>query len=55
MYLFPNQMMAIEDWVFEHITKDTIIISNSFTFTKHTPFESIRNEKGKETIRLYRK
>ena len=55
MYLFPNQLKEMEDRVFEHIKKDTIIISNSFKFIKHEPYEVIKNEKGKEVIRLYRK
>ena len=55
MYLFPNQLIYMEDWIFENIKKDAIIISNSFVFVKHTPFEVIKSEKGKEVIRLYRK
>lgn len=55
MYLFPNQLIKIEDWIFENIRHDTILISNSFKFIKHEPYDSIRNEKGKEIIRLYKK
>ena len=55
MYLLPNQLKDIEERVFNHINTDAIIISNSFKFIQHEPFEIIRNEKGKEVIRLYRK
>lgn len=55
MYLFPNQMAAIEDWVFSNIKDDAIIIANSFKFLKHKPFDTIRNKKGQEIIRLYKK
>ncbi len=55
MYLFPNQLASIEDRVFEHIRKDAIIISNSFKFVKHEPYEIIYREGKKEVIRLYRK
>jgi len=55
IYLFPNQLIHMENWIFENIKKDAIIISNSFVFIKHKPFKVIKNEKGKETIRLYKK
>lgn len=55
VYLFPNQLLAIEDWIFEHISKDCIIISNSFTFDKHEPFEIIYNQKNKKVIYIYKK
>ena len=55
LYLFPGQMLAIEDWVFSHISNDTIVIANTFQFKKHVPFEIIKDHRGKERIRLYRK
>jgi SAM-dependent methyltransferase len=55
LYLFPGQMESIEDWVFSHISKETIVIANTFQFKKHFPFEVIKDYKGKERIRLYRK
>jgi SAM-dependent methyltransferase len=55
MYLFPNQLAAIEDWVFDQVSKDAIIISNSFTFVKHQPYDIITDELGKKVIYLYRK
>ena len=55
VYLFPNQLIAIEDRMFENISKDCIIISNSFTFVKHEPFDIIHDGRGKKVIYLYRK
>lgn len=55
MYLFPNQLISIEDWIFGHMWDDAIIISNSFTFAKHTPFDIIHDERDKKVIYLYRK
>lgn len=54
LYLFPEQLHDIEKWVFAHVRKDTIIISNSFVFVKHTPFEVITDNRGKKIIYLYR-
>ena len=55
LYLFPGQMVNIEHRLFDHIGPDTIVISNTFLFHKHIPFETIKDRKGKERIRLYRK
>lgn len=55
LYLWPEQLISIEDWMFEHVSKDCIIISNSFTFMKHKPFDIIHDESGKKVIYLYRK
>ncbi|MBU1758684.1 class I SAM-dependent methyltransferase [Patescibacteria group bacterium] len=54
-YLFPNQLMEIEKRIFTNIKKDAIIISNSFKFAKHKPFSTIKNNKGRDTIFLYKK
>jgi len=54
LYLWPEQLVAIEDWVFSHMRKDTLLISNSFTFKHHTPYQVFVDKKGKEIIRLYR-
>jgi hypothetical protein len=48
-------MAQIEDRIFDNIKKETIVVSNSFKFTKHQPFQVINNPKGKPTIFLYRK
>ena len=55
LYLLPQQMAVIEDRVFSHMRHDAIIISNSFQFAKHTPYEAIKDKKGKPSIFLYRK
>jgi len=49
IYLFPEFMEKIEDWIFENKNKDTIIISNSFQFKKNRPFQIID-----EKIYLYK-
>ncbi len=49
VYLFPEFMEKIEDWIFEDKKKDTIIISNSFKFKKHKQFKIVW-----EKIYLYR-
>jgi hypothetical protein len=41
LYLFPEFMAKIEDWIFKNKSKNTIIISNSFKFAKHKPFKII--------------
>ena len=55
MYLRPEQLIAIEDRIFEDMWEHTVIISNSFTFAKHQPFEIIKDERDKKVIYLYRK
>jgi hypothetical protein len=35
--------------------KNTIIVSNSFEFAQHKPFQIIQNEKWKDKIFLYKK
>lgn len=55
IYLFPEHLISIEDWIFEHMKKGAIIISNSFFFVKHTPFDSIKDGRDKKVIYLYKK
>lgn len=54
VYLWTSQLAEIEDRLRENKDKDTIIISNSFEFTKHKEFDSINNSKGKKSIFLYK-
>lgn len=54
-YLLTPQLASIEDWVWENLKDDTIIITNSFKFAKHEPYKVICNKKGKPSIFLYRK
>ena len=55
IYLLTEQLAKIEDWVFQNIQKNAIIISNSFKFTKHQPFQTIKNDRWKDCIFLYKK
>lgn len=55
VYLLPHQMADIESRIFQHISSDAIIISNSFQFAVHKPYKVITNKKGKPSIFLYRK
>jgi hypothetical protein len=54
VYLLPVQLKSIESWIWKHKKKESIIISNTFQFAEHTPFEIIENEKGKKVIFLYK-
>lgn len=55
VYLLPVQLSFIEGWIWKNIGKNTIIISNSFRFENHVPFDVIKDRKGKWCIFLYRK
>lgn len=55
VYLLPKQLAFIEGWLWKNSKKDAIIISNSFQFKNHAPFEVIKDKKGKWCIFLYKK
>jgi len=55
LYLFPEQLRGMEDRVFKNIALGTVVISNSFTFFKHTPFEILKDHNNKKVISLYKK
>jgi len=55
VYLLPKQMAQIEDRIFNHMKEDALIISNSFQFVKHQPYEIIKSKHGKPSIFLYKK
>lgn len=55
VYLLPHQNELIEDWLFANINDNCIIISNSFQFAKHKPFEKIEEEWSMWKLYLYRK
>ncbi len=55
VYLLPKQMAQIEDRIFKHMKPDAIIISNSFQFVVHKPFDTINDSHGKPSIFLYKK
>lgn len=54
VYLRDTQLAIMEDWIFNEKKKETIIISNSFQFTNHKPFQTYKNDKWFETIFLYK-
>jgi SAM-dependent methyltransferase len=53
VYLRPSQLAKIEDRLRKNKDKNTIVISNSFQFTKHKEFDYIKNTKNKKSIFLY--
>jgi len=55
LYLLTSQLAKIEDRIFQNIKKNTIIISNSFKFTNHQAFQTIKNDRWRDCIFLYRK
>jgi hypothetical protein len=55
LYLWPEQLIVLEDRIFAHMWEKTIIISNSFTFIKHKPFDIVYDEHKKKVIYLYKK
>ena len=54
IYLWESQLAVMEDWLWEEKNKSTVIISNTFQFKKHKPFKVYKNEKGINTIFLYK-
>ena len=54
LYLLPHQMREIESRIFKHIAPHTIIISNSFWFVIHQPYETIKDVHWTSKIFLYR-
>lgn len=55
VYLLPEQMAQIESRIFQHMKPDAIIISNSFQFAIHKPYDSVKDKHGKPSIFLYKK
>ena len=55
VYLLPKHNELIEDWLFDGIKDDCVVISNSFTFKKHKEFAKIEDEDSKWKFYLYRK
>lgn len=55
IYLLPNQMAEIEDRMFKNMAPHAIIISNSFQFAIHKPYQVIKDKHGKPSIFLYKK
>lgn len=42
-YLLPHQMAEIEPRIFKHMAAHAIVISNSFQFAVHKPYEVIKD------------
>lgn len=55
VYLLPVQMAEIESRIFKQMNPTAIIISNSFQFAVHQPYEVIKDVKWKPSIFLYKK
>lgn len=54
VYLWESQMAVMEDWIWKEKNNNTVIISNTFQFIKHKPYEIIKNEKAFDSIFLYK-
>lgn len=54
LYLWESQLAIMEDWIRETKKADAIIISNSFKFAKHKPFDVYKSEKWVDTVFLYK-
>ncbi len=54
IYLWTKQLTDIEDRIRANKDKNTIIISNSFTFSKHKNYKTLKNSKWKNAIFLYK-
>lgn len=54
LYLLPEQLADIEEWIFWNIKISTIVVTNTFRFKDKVPFEIIKNKKGKDRIFLYK-
>ncbi|MCX6825496.1 MAG: hypothetical protein NTY80_04745 [candidate division SR1 bacterium] len=55
VYLLPTQMANIESRIFKNISDHAIIISNSFQFSFHKPYDVIKDSRGRASIFMYKK
>ena len=55
IYLLPTQMAEIEARIFKNMNPTSIIISNSFQFAVHKPYDVINEKNRKPSIFLYKK
>ncbi len=53
-YLRTSQLIKIEARIRKNKDKNTIIISNSFEYSKHKPFKILKDKKWKPAIFLYK-
>lgn len=54
LYLRTKQLADIEDRIRKNKDKNTILISNSFKFSKHKTYKIIKDKKWKNAIFLYK-
>lgn len=54
VYLRPSQLAKIEDRIRNNKDKNSVVISNSFEFSKHQTYQTIQNTKWKNSIFLYK-
>ncbi len=54
LYLRTKQLADIEDRIRQNKDKNTILISNSFEFSKHKNYKTLKNSKWKNAIFLYK-
>ncbi|MDD2515830.1 MAG: methionine biosynthesis protein MetW [Candidatus Gracilibacteria bacterium] len=55
VYLLSETLASIEDWIFENMKDDAVIISSVFKFAKHEPSEIYKDHKGKTITLIYKK
>ena len=55
IYLLSEYMAKVEDIIFEKMDNNSAIISNTFKFKNHTPYEIKHNETWRDRILLYSK
>lgn len=55
VYLLTEYLEKIEDFVFDNMNENAIVISNTFKFKNHTPYLVTKNEKWRDRILLYKK
>lgn len=54
LYLFPELMIKLEDFIFSQSKKWTIIFSNAFNFKNRIPIEILLGKNWKEEVYIYK-
>lgn len=54
VYLFESQLAVMEDRIWREKRKDAVVISNSFTFKKHEPFQVYKSDDWCDIVYLYK-
>ena len=55
LFLLPKQLDDIQEWLQKNMRPDTVIICNTFLFTKRKPYQELWSHDSKSVIRLYKK